>query len=96
MLGMKSFRIAYENWCWATHAPHWYHVWDIAQRVDRPNFGLCLDTFQMGGGEWGDPTTKFGKIETMATEELERKFKESLETLTEKEPPEKIFLPPDQ
>lgn len=40
-------------------------MWDIVQRVGRPNIGLCLDTFQTGGGEWGDPTTKSGKIKTM-------------------------------
>jgi sugar phosphate isomerase/epimerase len=92
MLGKKNFRIAYENWCWATHAPYWSQVWDIVQKVDRPNIGLCLDTFQTGGGEWGDPTTKSGKIETMSAEELERKFKESLESLSANVPPEKIFF----
>jgi len=92
MLGMKGFRIAYENWCWATHAPHWSQVWDLVQRVDRPNFGLCLDTFQTGGGEWGDPTSRSGKVESMGSEELDRKFKESLETLSAKVPPEKIFF----
>jgi sugar phosphate isomerase/epimerase len=67
-------------------------VWDIVQRVDRPNIGLCLDTFQTAGGEWGDPTTKSGKIETMTAEELDHKFKTSLELLTAKVPPEKIFF----
>lgn len=45
-LATKGFRCAYENWCWSTHAPDWKDVWDICRRVDRENFGLCLDTFQ--------------------------------------------------
>lgn len=27
----------------------WEHTWDICKRVDRPSFGLCLDTFQISG-----------------------------------------------
>lgn len=27
----------------------WEHTWEICKRVDRPNFGLCLDTFQICG-----------------------------------------------
>ena len=92
MPAMKGFRIAYENWCWATHAPLWSQVWDIVQRVDRPNIGLCLDTFQTGGGEWGDPTTKSGKLKTMNAKELDRKFRKSLELLRATVPLEKIFL----
>jgi len=56
----KGFRIAYENWCWATRAPTWRDVWDIVRRASRPNIGLCLDTFQSAGGEWADPTTGDG------------------------------------
>ncbi|KAH6651408.1 xylose isomerase-like protein [Chaetomium tenue] len=44
--------------CWATGAPRWKDPWGMVKKVDRPNIGLCLDTFQTVGGEWGDPTTK--------------------------------------
>ena len=27
----------------------WEHTWEICKRVDRPNLGLCLDTFQICG-----------------------------------------------
>ncbi|KAH8110074.1 xylose isomerase-like protein [Phellopilus nigrolimitatus] len=40
-------RIAYEMWAWGTHVNTWEHTWEICKRVDRPNFGLCLDTFQI-------------------------------------------------
>jgi sugar phosphate isomerase/epimerase len=51
----RGFRIAFENWCWATRAPGWRDVWRIVEKADRPNVGLCLDTFQSAGGEWAYP-----------------------------------------
>lgn len=51
----KGFRIVYENWSWATHTQTWKDVWEIVWKADRPNLGLCLDTFQSAGGEWGRP-----------------------------------------
>ncbi|ETS77737.1 hypothetical protein PFICI_09799 [Pestalotiopsis fici W106-1] len=88
----KGFRIAYENWCWATHAPGWKDVWNIVQKADRPNIGLCLDTFQSAGGEWGDPTTKSGKVEDLSASALEERWKESLNMLSLHVLPEKIYL----
>ncbi|KAK5173439.1 uncharacterized protein LTR77_002120 [Saxophila tyrrhenica] len=93
MAGKKGMRIAYENWCWSTHAPDWADVWDICRRVDRENFGLCLDTFQSAGGEWGDPTTESGMIEDgKSAEEVTQKWKESCDQLAKTIPAEKIFL----
>lgn len=93
MLAEHNFRLAYENWCWATVAPTWKDVWEIVQLVDLPNVGLCLDTFQTAGGEWGDPTTASGMIETLGYQEaMERKYKGSLQALADTVPAEKIFL----
>lgn len=93
MLAPHSFRLAYENWCWSTYAPTWKEVWNIVQVVDRPNVGLCLDTFQIAGGEWGDPTTPSGLIENAGSrEELENRFKTSLQELSATIPKEKIYL----
>ncbi|KAK7890573.1 hypothetical protein LTR67_007781 [Exophiala xenobiotica] len=88
----KGFRIAYENWCWATHAPTWKDVWEIVKRANRPNLGLCLDTFQSAGGEWGSPVTISGLIEDVDRDELDRKWKSSCEELSKTVPPEKIFF----
>ena len=92
MLAAKNFRVAYENWCWATHAPTWKTVWEIVEKADRPNLGLCLDTFQTGGGEWGDPTTQSGKIETLHADLLKSRFQASLEELSKTVPADKIYL----
>ena len=68
-------------------------MWDIVKRVDRPNIGLCLDTFQTAGGEWADPTTKSGLLESRGSrEEMEKWFHESLESLATTIPPEKIYI----
>ncbi|KAH8883727.1 xylose isomerase-like protein [Thozetella sp. PMI_491] len=54
-------RFAYEALCWSTHVDTWEKSWEVAQRVDRPNFGLCLDTFHIAGRVWGDPASPDGK-----------------------------------
>jgi sugar phosphate isomerase/epimerase len=92
MLAEHRFKLAYENWCWSSHAPDWKDVWAIVKEVDRPNIGLCLDTFQTAGGEWADPTTDSGLREDLPREELDRRFKQSLEGLSNQIPREKIYL----
>ena len=86
-----GLRLAYENWCWATHAPTWSDVWDIVQRVGKPNIGLCLDTFQTAGGEYGDPTTKSGIIESKSKEQVEKDYQASVAGMA-KLPRDKIYL----
>lgn len=92
MLGEHNFKLAYENWAWSTHAPDWKDVWEIVQKVDLPNVGLCLDTFQTGGGELGDPTTQSGMVEDVSKEELQKRFDRSLNELRETVPSDKIYL----
>ncbi|KAJ5219656.1 hypothetical protein N7468_008860 [Penicillium chermesinum] len=92
LLAQNGFRLAYENWCWSTHAPHWKDVWEIVEAVDRPNIGLCLDTFQSCGSEWADPTTSSGLIEGLSSAELSKKFSDSLHQLAQKVPGDKIYL----
>lgn len=92
-LAEKGMRCAYENWCWSTHAPGWEDVWDICRRVDRENFGLCLDTFQSTGGEWADPTTESGLVEDGRTpEQVQNDWKASCSKLAETIPKDKIFF----
>lgn len=54
-------RFAYENLCWSTHVDTWEKLWDVVRRVDRPNFGVCLDTFNIAGRVWADPASPTGK-----------------------------------
>ncbi|GAA5851991.1 hypothetical protein JCM8547_000120 [Rhodosporidiobolus lusitaniae] len=58
-LGLKNnppIRFAYEPMCWSTYAYTWQKAYNIVRKVDRPNFGIVLDTFQVAGYEYADPT----------------------------------------
>jgi len=93
MLAEKNFRIAYENWCWSTHATSWKDVWTIIKLANRQNLGLCLDTFQSAGGEWGDPRTQNGLLQDVSSkDEIEKHWQASLKEMSETIPAEKIFL----
>ncbi|KAL3465979.1 xylose isomerase-like protein [Aspergillus heterothallicus] len=99
MLSAKSprMRVAYENWCWSSHAQSWKEVWEIVRTVDRKNIGLCLDTFQSAGGEWADPSTASGLIGNVepgshGERELTSKFEASMAELAATVPQEKIYL----
>lgn len=92
MLAAKGFRICYENWCWSCHSPDWKDVWNIVRKANRPNIGLCLDTFQSGGGEFADPTTESGLREDMSRDVLEERWRKSLADLASTIPPERIYL----
>lgn len=92
MLAKHNFCLCYENWCWATYARTWRDVWQFVKEVNRPNVGLCLDTFQTAGAEWADPTTESGLIEDIPFDELKARFSKSLKDLSDTLPAEKIFL----
>jgi len=67
-------------------------AWQIVKRADRNNLGMCLNTFQIAAGEFGDPTTNTGLIENIDRAELESSWRASLRELTQTVYPEKIFL----
>lgn len=70
-------------------------MWEIVQLADRPNLGLCLDTFQSAGGEWGDPRSVSGLADNngkLSKDEVEQRWKASLQKLVKAVPKDKIFL----
>ncbi|KAG4025947.1 hypothetical protein MFRU_047g00110 [Monilinia fructicola] len=69
-------RFAYENLCWSTYFDTWESGWDIVEKVDRANFGIVLDTFNIAGRVYADPSSVDGK-----TTNAEKALKESLEKL---------------
>lgn len=87
-LALRGLRIAYENWCWSTHAPTWRDVWNVVRVVDRSNVGLCLDTFQTAGSEWADPTATDGRLASFRADRWTR----SLDDLAKEVPKDKIYL----
>lgn len=63
-MGLKEepvVRFAYENLAWGTFISTWEDLWEVVRRVDRPNFGCCLDTFNIAGRVWADPASASGK-----------------------------------
>lgn len=54
-------RLVYESLCWGTRVDTWEKCWDVVRRVDRPNFGICLDSFNIAGRIYADPTSPTGR-----------------------------------
>ena len=64
VLGLEAsppIRFCFEALCWGTQLSTWEESWEVVQLVDSPNFGLCLDTFNIAGRIWADPSSESGK-----------------------------------
>ena len=91
-LGLQQtpiIRFAYESLCWGTYVDKWETCWDIVQRVDRSNFGICLDSFNILGRIYADPTSN-----TRMNPQAEQAVRESMQRLVDQIKPhrEKIFF----
>jgi 4-hydroxyphenylpyruvate dioxygenase len=64
-------RFAYEALCWGTHVDTWDAAWSIVLEVDRPNFGTCIDTFNLAGRTFADPSSPDG-LSTTCEEDTQR------------------------
>ena len=80
-------RFAFEALCWGTRIDTWEGSWDIVERVDKPNFGICLDTFNLLGRIYADPTSLTGR-----TPNCDSVVQRSLDGLISTVPPNKVFL----
>ncbi|RYP48694.1 hypothetical protein DL768_005474 [Monosporascus sp. mg162] len=69
-------RFVYEALAWGTHCDTWERSWEIVRDVDRPNFGLCLDTFNIAARAWADPESTTGRLT-----DADRRLAESLERM---------------
>jgi len=81
-----KMRFAYENLCFGTWVDTWEAAWEVVKRVDRENFGLCLDTFNIAGRGYADPTSASRKLDN-----AEAAFDESLRRMVEEIEPRKVF-----
>jgi 4-hydroxyphenylpyruvate dioxygenase len=79
-------RFAYEGVAWGRYFDTWEDTWELAKKVDRPNFGLCLDTFHIAGRAWGDPTAQTGR-----TPHAEHDLQLSLDRLVSQVDVAKVF-----
>lgn len=58
----RSLSIAYEGVAFAKSNFTWQHSLEIVEAVNRPNFGLCLDSFHIHARLWGDACAVDGKL----------------------------------
>ena len=79
-------RFVYESLCWGTRVDTWEACWDVVRRVDRPNFGICLDTFNIAGRIYADPASITGK-----TVDAEKAVEESMARLVSHIDVRKVF-----
>lgn len=82
-IGLKqpqTISFAYEAVAWGTHIDTWQGTWDLVKRVNRPNFGLCLDTYHIAARVWGDPAAVSGLNEN-ANHALSESLDEMLKSL---------------
>ncbi|KAH4984831.1 hypothetical protein HBH71_137950 [Parastagonospora nodorum] len=91
-LGLQQtpvIRFVYESLCWGTYVDKWEMCWDIVQRVDRSNFGICLDSFNIMGRIYADPAHESG-----CTPNAEAEARGSIQRLVDRIGPhkEKIFF----
>lgn len=81
MFVLYGFKFVYENWCWVIWVFIWKEVWEIVKMVDWFNIGLCLDIFQIVGGEWGDLIIVLCFIEGVLVVDFIVWYKDSFEEL---------------
>ena len=81
-----AIRFAYENLCWSTYFDTWEKAYELVEKVDRPNFGMCLDTFNIAGRVYADPAAPDGK-----TPNADADMKKSLEELVKRVDVKKVF-----
>lgn len=60
LAAQEGVRIAYEALCWGVFVDTWERSYELVTAVDRANFGICLDTFQICGREFADPAADDG------------------------------------
>lgn len=79
--------IAFEFLSWGTHCSTWETALRYVNAVNRPNFGLCLDTFHIGTKLWADHLSASGKFP-----DADKVLRESLSRFTSECPVENIFF----
>ena len=51
-----TLKFAYEALAWGDHVDTWQKSWEVVKLVDRPNLGMCLDTFNIGARDYAEPS----------------------------------------
>ncbi|KAK9474925.1 xylose isomerase-like protein [Dipodascopsis tothii] len=81
-----KIRFAYEALSWGTHADTWQRAWEVIERADRPNLGLCMDTFHYAAVVWADCTSESGVVP-----DADARLAADLAEFARRVPPERVF-----
>ncbi|KAJ5731730.1 uncharacterized protein N7483_006238 [Penicillium malachiteum] len=81
-------RIAYEALAWGTYVNTWEQSWEIVREANRPNLGICLDTFNIAARVWADPTSLSGRRPASADIDLQK----SLARLVNEVDPDRVMM----
>lgn len=81
-------RVMYEALSFATHRSQWQQAWEVIEFANRPNLGICLDSFNALARDWADPYSPSGRRSDDVDAQLER----SMNELVQRVPGDKIFL----
>ncbi|KAJ5346297.1 hypothetical protein N7541_008779 [Penicillium brevicompactum] len=81
-------RIAYEALAWGTYINTWEDCWDVIQKANRPNLGICLDTFNIAARLWADPTSPMGRLPASADQDLQ----DSMARLVREIDPDRVLM----
>ncbi|KAK9450642.1 xylose isomerase-like protein [Limtongia smithiae] len=57
-----GIKFTYEQMAWAPYNSTWQDIWRIIQKVDRPNFGMLVDTYQWAARVWADIESRSGVV----------------------------------
>lgn len=79
LAAQKDIKIAYEAVAFTRFNALWQDSLRIVEAVNRPNFGICLDSFHIHARIWGDPCAQDGLL-PQGPEALEKSMIEFLET----------------
>jgi 4-hydroxyphenylpyruvate dioxygenase len=82
----ETISFAYEGVAWGTHFDTWQQTWELVKRVNRPNFGLCLDTYHIAARVWADPAAVSG-----LNEHADEALSDSLEQMVNELDVKKVF-----
>jgi len=82
-------RIAYEGLSFGAHRRSWKDAWEVIRAADRPNLGICLDSFNSLAYEWADPYSTSGRREDI---DVDGRLRDSMYDLVTTIPGHRIFI----
>ncbi|GAA5881093.1 hypothetical protein JCM8547_007994 [Rhodosporidiobolus lusitaniae] len=81
-------RVMHEGLSFGAHRRRWQDAWEVVEKADRPNLGLCLDSFNTLALEWASPYMRDGRLSLDVDEKLE----ENMQELVRRVPGDKIYF----